>query len=62
MECTAHADVLLVSFSRSDVGSWDAVRQVLGRDASGNAVPGRVELEETSTSFVRSEGLEFVIA
>ncbi|WP_375466372.1 cupin domain-containing protein, partial [uncultured Methylobacterium sp.] len=40
----------------SDVGTWDAVWQVLARDEAGNAVRGRVELLETRNSLVHSEG------
>lgn len=56
MERTARAGVLPVSFPWSDVGTWDAVWQVLDRDESGNAVRGRVELIETRGSLVHSEG------
>ncbi|SFM75776.1 mannose-1-phosphate guanylyltransferase / mannose-6-phosphate isomerase, partial [Methylobacterium pseudosasicola] len=38
MERTARAGVLPVSFPWSDVGTWDAVWQVLDHDAEGNAV------------------------
>ncbi|GJE57484.1 MULTISPECIES: mannose-1-phosphate guanylyltransferase/mannose-6-phosphate isomerase [Methylobacterium] len=56
MERTVHAGVLPVSFPWSDVGTWDAVWQVLDRDAQGNAVRGRVELVGTSNSLIHSEG------
>ena len=56
MERTRHAGVLPVSFPWSDVGTWDAVWQVLEHDAAGNAVRGRVELLETANSLVHSEG------
>ncbi|MEE7457964.1 mannose-1-phosphate guanylyltransferase/mannose-6-phosphate isomerase [Methylorubrum populi] len=56
MERTTRAGVLAVSFAWSDVGTWDAVWQVLERDARGNAVRGRVELVETTGSLVHSEG------
>ncbi|ABY33161.1 mannose-1-phosphate guanylyltransferase/mannose-6-phosphate isomerase [Methylorubrum extorquens] len=56
MERTTRAGVLAVSFAWSDVGTWDAVWQVLERDAQGNAVRGRVELVETTGSLVHSEG------
>ncbi|MFJ7834269.1 mannose-1-phosphate guanylyltransferase, partial [Methylobacterium sp. NPDC097213] len=54
MERTTRAGVLAVSFAWSDVGTWDAVWQVLERDARGNAVRGRVELVETTGSLVHS--------
>ncbi|CAO4145117.1 Alginate biosynthesis protein AlgA [Methylorubrum aminovorans] len=56
MERTSRAGVLAVSFAWSDVGTWDAVWQVLDRDAQGNAVRGRVELVETTGSLVHSDG------
>lgn len=56
MERTTRAGVLKVSFAWSDVGTWDAVWQVLERDAHGNAVRGRVELVETTGSLVHNEG------
>ena len=56
MERTTRAGVLPVSFAWSDVGTWDAVWQVLDRDDRGNAVRGRVELVGTSNSLVHSEG------
>ncbi|GLS60148.1 mannose-1-phosphate guanylyltransferase/mannose-6-phosphate isomerase [Methylobacterium haplocladii] len=56
MERTERAGVLPVSFPWSDVGTWDAVWQVLDHDAQGNAVRGRVELVGTSNSLIHSEG------
>ncbi|GJE28319.1 mannose-1-phosphate guanylyltransferase/mannose-6-phosphate isomerase [Methylobacterium organophilum] len=56
MERTERAGVLPVSFPWSDVGTWDAVWQVLDHDGSGNAVRGRVELIGTRNSLVHSEG------
>jgi len=56
MERTARAGVLPVSFAWSDVGTWDAVWQVLDHDAAGNAVRGRVSLIGTKNSLVHSQG------
>ncbi|MGU3469405.1 mannose-1-phosphate guanylyltransferase/mannose-6-phosphate isomerase, partial [Methylobacterium sp. C33D] len=56
MERTARAGVLPVSFAWSDVGTWDAVWQVLDHDAAGNAVRGRVSLIGTRNSLVHSQG------
>jgi mannose-1-phosphate guanylyltransferase/mannose-6-phosphate isomerase len=56
MERTAQAGVLPVSFPWSDVGTWDAVWQVLDHDEAGNAVRGRVSLIETKNSLVHSQG------
>lgn len=56
MERTALAGVLPVAFPWSDIGSWDAVWNVLEKDELGNAVRGRVELIGTTDSLVHSEG------
>ena len=56
MERTTRAGVLPVSFPWSDVGTWDAVWQVLPQDAAGNALRGRVEVLGTTNSLVHSEG------
>ncbi|MCJ2116206.1 cupin domain-containing protein, partial [Methylobacterium sp. J-001] len=56
MERTARAGVLPVSFPWSDVGTWDAVWQVLDDYAEGNAVRGRVSLIGTQNSLVHSQG------
>jgi len=56
MEHTRCAGVVPVSFPWSDVGTWDGVWQVLPRDATGNAVRGRVELVDTWDSLVYSDG------
>ena len=56
MERTTRAGVLPVSFPWSDVGTWDAVWQVLPQDDAGNALRGRVEVLGTTNSLVHSEG------
>ncbi|HEY1996256.1 mannose-1-phosphate guanylyltransferase/mannose-6-phosphate isomerase, partial [Paraburkholderia sp.] len=40
----------------SDVGSWDAVWDALSKDESGNVVRGDALLENTSGTYVHSEG------
>ena len=40
----------------SDVGSWDAVWQILPKDASDNVGRGRVMFEKSESSFAHSEG------
>jgi mannose-1-phosphate guanylyltransferase len=44
-----------VSFPWSDLGSWDAVWKVSGKDASGNVVKGEATLSNTQNSLVVSE-------
>ena len=40
----------------SDVGSWDAIWEILPKDAAGNVCRGRVMFEGTEDSFAHSEG------
>jgi mannose-1-phosphate guanylyltransferase/mannose-6-phosphate isomerase len=40
----------------SDIGSWDALWDLTAKDASGNVARGRVMMEQSSGSFVHSEG------
>ncbi|MCJ2036640.1 mannose-1-phosphate guanylyltransferase/mannose-6-phosphate isomerase [Methylobacterium sp. J-068] len=56
MERTERAGVRPVAFPWSDVGTWDAVWDVLPRDADGNALRGRVETIDTRGSLIHSEG------
>ena len=44
-----------VSFPWSDLGSWDAVWKVSGKDAAGNVVKGEATLSNTQNSLVVSE-------
>ncbi len=52
LEKTRNAAVLLASFDWSDVGSWGAVRDLLPRDADGNATIGQVFLVNSGNSVV----------
>ena len=68
MERTDKAGVLPVSFAWSDIGTWDAIWTASGRDASGNALRGDVEILDTRDSLVHSDtmlttvvGLENVV-
>ncbi|TAM03765.1 MAG: mannose-1-phosphate guanylyltransferase/mannose-6-phosphate isomerase [Paraburkholderia sp.] len=40
----------------SDVGAWDALWQVSGKDACGNVARGRVLFEDVNDTFVHSDG------
>jgi len=57
MEKTAKAGVLPVSFSWSDIGTWDALWEASPRDGAGNSVRGNVEVVSTQNSLVHSDGL-----
>ncbi|KVU59664.1 LPS biosynthesis protein [Burkholderia ubonensis] len=40
----------------SDVGSWDAIWEILPKDPAGNVGQGRVMFEDTSNTFAHSQG------
>lgn len=50
-----------VSFPWSDLGSWDAVWKVSGKDAAGNVVKGDATLSNTQNSLVVSEKAHIAI-
>ncbi|MEM1436256.1 MAG: mannose-1-phosphate guanylyltransferase/mannose-6-phosphate isomerase [Pseudomonadota bacterium] len=52
---TAQASVLPIDVGWSDIGSWQALREVSSQDAAGNAVEGDVLTVDTSNSYLRSE-------
>jgi mannose-1-phosphate guanylyltransferase / mannose-6-phosphate isomerase len=55
MERTKRAAVMPVSYGWSDVGSWQAVWELSGRDASGNAGQGVVEFVDSRGSYAASD-------
>ena len=55
MERTERAAVIAVSYGWSDVGSWQTVWELSGRDASGNAGRGTVEFVDTRGSYASSD-------
>ncbi|MGH7039204.1 MAG: mannose-1-phosphate guanylyltransferase/mannose-6-phosphate isomerase [Stellaceae bacterium] len=55
MEKTAHAAVVPVAMGWSDVGSWDSLWNLSGKDASGNVLAGNVVAEAASNCYLRSE-------
>jgi mannose-1-phosphate guanylyltransferase/mannose-6-phosphate isomerase len=55
MEKTERSAVMPVAFGWSDVGSWQAVWELSGRDAAGNSAQGPAVFVDTHGSFVASE-------
>jgi mannose-1-phosphate guanylyltransferase / mannose-6-phosphate isomerase len=55
MERTKRAAVVPADLGWSDIGSWNALWDVLDRDAAGNAVEGPVVVSDTRNSLVRSD-------
>ncbi|MFG1395460.1 mannose-1-phosphate guanylyltransferase/mannose-6-phosphate isomerase [Roseixanthobacter pseudopolyaromaticivorans] len=56
LEHTTNAAVIGGDFGWSDIGSWDAVREIGTPDADGNVVQGSVALLDSHNSYVRSDG------
>jgi mannose-1-phosphate guanylyltransferase / mannose-6-phosphate isomerase len=55
MERTKRAAVMPVAYGWSDVGSWQAVWELSGRDAAGNAGYGSVEFVDSRGSYVATD-------
>jgi mannose-1-phosphate guanylyltransferase/mannose-6-phosphate isomerase len=56
-EHTTRAAVIAVDFAWSDVGSWNALWDLGGKDAAGNVSVGDVMLEDSRNCYVRSDGI-----
>jgi len=57
MEKTERAVVVSANLGWSDIGSWQALYEVLEKDANGNVTQGDVLLEDTKNSLVRAEDM-----
>lgn len=60
-----HSDKVLVvpvTFAWSDVGSWDAVRELMPADDSGNVLQGDVLALDVTNSLIRSEESDVTVA
>ncbi len=55
MEHTRYGAVVPVDMGWSDVGTWDALWQIAGRDPAGNVVLGDVLAEDVRNSYLRAE-------
>jgi mannose-1-phosphate guanylyltransferase/mannose-6-phosphate isomerase len=56
MEKTLGSAVLPARFSWSDIGAWDTLWAVAGKNEAGNSMMGDVVLEDTKNALVRSSG------
>lgn len=57
MEKTSKAAVVAADLGWSDIGSWQALWQMLEKDADGNVCQGDVHLEDTRNCLIRSEDM-----
>ena len=55
MEKTNKGFVLPLNVGWNDIGSWDAIWEISKKDQSGNAISGRVFLENTQSSLLISK-------
>jgi mannose-1-phosphate guanylyltransferase/mannose-6-phosphate isomerase len=55
MEKTNNIVVVQTDMGWSDIGTWDALWQVLEKDTNGNVISGDVVLHDTTNSFIRAE-------
>ena len=55
MEKTRRAAVVPVAMGWSDIGSWDALWEMSGKDGDGNSIEGNVIAEQTRNCYLRSE-------
>ena len=55
MEKTRRAAVVPVAMGWSDIGSWDALWEMSGKDREGNSIEGNVVAEDTRNCYLRSE-------
>ena len=60
MEVAGRVGVVPVEMGWSDLGSWDALYALGGKDAGGNAVSGHVRLLDTSGTLIHSTGPKVV--
>jgi mannose-1-phosphate guanylyltransferase / mannose-6-phosphate isomerase len=56
MEKAANVAVVKASFDWSDIGSWNAIHDVLGSDAEGNGIVGEAILVDVKNTYIQSEG------
>lgn len=56
MEQAERVAVVPVAMDWSDVGSWDALHEILHKDARGNALSGDALVIDTRNSLIRSDG------
>lgn len=61
LERSGRVMVLAGDFGWDDVGTWEALRRVLSRDADGNAVRGRASLVSARNNVVFSHDAQVVL-
>jgi mannose-1-phosphate guanylyltransferase/mannose-6-phosphate isomerase len=55
MEKAANVAVVKAGFDWSDIGSWNAIHDVLGADLQGNRIVGEAILVDVKNSYIQSD-------
>ena len=55
MEKTKHAAVVSCSIGWSDIGSWNALGDLIPPDANGNSIKGEVYLHDVTNTYIQGE-------
>ncbi|MEM1132698.1 MAG: mannose-1-phosphate guanylyltransferase/mannose-6-phosphate isomerase [Pseudomonadota bacterium] len=62
MEKADNVAVFALDCGWSDLGSWDAVHDLAGKDGSGNSATGPVTMLDTENSLIQSDGLKIAVS
>ena len=56
MEKTTHAAIVACNIGWSDIGSWNALGDLVPKDANGNSLEGETYLHNVSNTFIQASG------
>ena len=56
MEKTKHAAIVACNIGWSDIGSWNALGDLIPQDANGNSLEGETYLHDVSNTFIQASG------
>lgn len=56
MEKTTHAAIVACNIGWSDIGSWNALGDLIPQDANGNSLEGETYLHDVSNTFIQASG------
>ncbi len=56
MEKTTHAAIVACNIGWSDIGSWNALGDLVPKDANGNSLEGETYLHDVSNTFIQASG------
>lgn len=56
MEKTTHAAIVACNIGWSDIGSWNALGDLIPKDANGNSLEGETYLHNVNNTFIQASG------